>query len=86
VANSPTVNLTLTGSGTAGDPFILTAHAVVSMSELADVNDPAGPAVGEAPVWNGSAWVFGKPAVATEFELAAADDDVDEAAPTEKEG
>ena len=68
----------MTGSGTLEDPFILTAHAVVSMSELTDVVDPSGPAVGEAPVWNGSVFTFAHPVAAAE--LAAAD------APTDAEG
>lgn len=59
--DTATVDLTLTGAGTLNDPFILSGVTSVSMTELVDVNDPAGPAAGEVPIFNGTDWEFAKP-------------------------
>lgn len=61
-ADTPTVNLSLSGDGTISSPMTLSAVATVSMLELTDVNDPGGPAVGDVPVWDiGGYWVFQPP-------------------------
>ena len=59
--DTPTVDMTLVGSGTTIDPFILTASSAVSMQQLTDVDDPAGPSPGDVPVWNGLAFEFAAP-------------------------
>jgi hypothetical protein len=59
--DTSTVDMNLVGSGTQADPFVLSATAALSMQELSDVNDPSGPAFGEVPVYNGSAWEFAAP-------------------------
>lgn len=59
--DTPTVNLTLVGSGTVADPLILSASSVLAMTQLSDWDDPAGPGVGEVPVWNGIAWEAAAP-------------------------
>jgi hypothetical protein len=65
VQDSTTVNLTLFGSGTPEDRFILRADATMPLTGLSDINDPeGGPSVGESPVWNGSAFEFKIPSVA----------------------
>ena len=56
-----TIDLNLSGSGTPPDPFVLYGVANVTMAELQDVNDPAGPAFGEVPVYNGTNWEFAAP-------------------------
>jgi len=59
--DTTTVDLTLTGSGTDSDPFLLRADADIAMTQLSDWDDPAGPAVGDVPVWNGLAWEAAAP-------------------------
>lgn len=62
VADTPTVNLSLSGDGVIGSPLVLTAAATVAMTELTDVNDPGGPSVGDVPIWNaGGYFEFGPP-------------------------
>lgn len=56
-----TIDLNLSGSGTQVDPFVLSGDATLSMQELSDVDDPSGPAFGEVPVYNGTAWEFAAP-------------------------
>lgn len=54
VNDTESVNLTLRGSGTPNDPFILQGDATIRLTALADVDDPeGGPAVGEVPTWVG---------------------------------
>lgn len=62
VIDTPTVNLTVNGSGVPADPFVLTADATVSVSELTDVNT-TGLAVGDVLVWSGTGWVVQPPPV-----------------------
>src|SRR5690242_16251704 len=60
VADTPTVNLSLSGDGIEGSPLVISANATVAMTELTDVNDPGGPAVGDVPIWNaGGYFEFG---------------------------
>lgn len=55
VRDTESVNMTLLGSGIPSDPFILQATSILSLQDLADVDDPqGGPAVGDVPVWVGS--------------------------------
>lgn len=54
--DTTTVNMNLVGSGTNADPFILSADTSIAMTQLSDWDDPAGPSVGDVPVWNGLAW------------------------------
>jgi hypothetical protein len=55
VADTATVNLTLTGSGTTENPLQLRAYSTMRLTDLLDVDDPGGsPSVGESPVWVGS--------------------------------
>jgi len=61
VQDTSTLDLTLNGSGTVPDPFLLSGNVAMSMSDLADVNDPSGPAFGEVPVYNGTAFEFAAP-------------------------
>lgn len=65
VNDTTTVNLTLTGSGTNTDPFTLRADATMALTQLSDVVDAAGPAVGDVPVWIGTGtaahWEFRPP-------------------------
>lgn len=63
VLDTPTVDMDLSGSGTGADPYELKANATVSMRTLTDVDDPAGPAIGDVPVFNGVAWEFAKVSV-----------------------
>lgn len=53
VNDTATVNLQLVGGGVPGNPLILSATATVALTQLSDVNDPGGPAVGDVPVWIG---------------------------------
>lgn len=59
--DSGTLDLDLVGSGTGDDPWILSGNVTMGMSQLSDVDDPAGPGVGEVPVFNGVAWEFAAP-------------------------
>lgn len=64
VRDSTTVDLTLLGSGTGADPFVLQAASSLKLTQLLDVADPSGgPSVGESPVWVGVGpaghWEFG---------------------------
>ena len=66
VTDTPTVNLSLLGSGTPTDPYSLSATSTMALTQLSDVNDPqGGPNVGDVPVWvtTGSAphWEFQPP-------------------------
>lgn len=66
VVDTTSINLTLTGTGTADDPLTLRAASTLKLTELADVDDPSGgPSVGESPVWVGSGsdghWEFQTP-------------------------
>lgn len=55
VEDTTTVNMSLTGTGTDGDPLVLRAVSLLRLTELSDVQDPSGgPSVGEVPVWVGS--------------------------------
>jgi hypothetical protein len=54
INDTPTLNLTLTGSGVITDPFILKGDVTLKLQQLTDVQDPeGGPAVGDVPVWVG---------------------------------
>lgn len=59
--DSQTIDLTLTGGGTDTDPFVLSAMATLRLMQLADVYDPAGPVLGDVPVWNGSSFTLAPP-------------------------
>jgi hypothetical protein len=59
--DTPTVDMTLVGAGTLADPFVLSATSAIGMQQLSDVDDPAGPGLGEVPVWNGVAFEFAAP-------------------------
>lgn len=66
VADTTSVNLTLTGTGSVGDPLELRATSTLKLTDLTDVLDPSGgPSVGEVPVWVGSGsdgrWEFQVP-------------------------
>jgi hypothetical protein len=61
VQDSASVDLTLFGSGTLDDPFLLSATSSIGMSQLSDWDDPAGPVLGDVPVWNGLAWEAAPP-------------------------
>lgn len=66
VQDTTSVNLSLVGSGVEGDPLVLRAYSTLALTQLADVQDPAGgPSVGEVPVWVGSGsdghWEFQAP-------------------------
>jgi len=55
VRDTPTVDLTLIGSGNAGDPFELRASSTLRLSDLTDIQDPTGvPLAGESPVYVGT--------------------------------
>ena len=65
ISNALTVNnvghnvqLLLLGDGTQTNPATLSGDTAIAMSDLTDVNDPAGPAVGDVPVWVGDHWEF----------------------------
>lgn len=70
VADTSTVNLTLSGGGTNLDPFILSANATLKLQQLTDVNNPGGnPVAGQVPVYVGVSgttghWEFQTPATA----------------------
>lgn len=59
--DTPTVDMSVVGSGTPQDPFLISANASITMAQLADWDDPAGPALGDVPVWNGIAWEAAPP-------------------------
>lgn len=65
VADTTTIDLTLDGSGTEADPFVISGVATLTMSDLIDVADPEGPTVGDVPVWvddgEGGHWEFRPP-------------------------
>lgn len=64
VDDTDTLDLTLLGSGTALDPFILSGVPTMVMTDLSDVDDPDGPSAGEVPVWvggGGGHWEFQAP-------------------------
>lgn len=54
VRDSSTVNLTLTGSGTPGDAFVVQAAVALRVEQLADFEDSQGPVAGETLVYVGS--------------------------------
>lgn len=56
-----TADITVLGRGLPSDPFIVSADVSMAMSQLSDWDDPAGPAVGDVPVWNGTAWEAAPP-------------------------
>ena len=61
--DTPTVTLTVVGSGLPGDPFIISAVASMRLQDLSDVNDPGGPGIGDVPVWGATGWQFAPPPV-----------------------
>lgn len=62
VQDDPTLDLTISGAGTAADKRIITGRATQSLTNLKDVS-AVPPAEGEIPVWRTNHW---------EFEAAAA--------------
>lgn len=55
VNDTDTVNMSLFGSGTVGDPFVLSAVATMKLQQLSDVQDPqGGPIAGDVPVFVGA--------------------------------
>lgn len=63
VVQSATVNLSLQGNGTEGNPLRLSADAVLSLRDLQDVEGGA-PATGEVPVWRNGRFQFELPPAA----------------------
>lgn len=64
VGDTDTLNLTLLGAGTVGDPFILSGAVTMTVSELDDVSDVEGPQDGDVMVWHGGGgghWEFEAP-------------------------
>lgn len=61
VADTDTVDMSIIGDGTMGNPFIISANATISMSTLVDVDGSNPPETGDVPVFDGSLWVFGPP-------------------------
>jgi hypothetical protein len=66
VLDTETVNLTIWGSGTPGDPFRIQADSSMTLTGLSDIADPqGGPSAGEVPTWvlvNGEGhWEFQTP-------------------------
>ena len=67
VTDTPTLDLTLGGAGSDADPYNISGVVRVALTQLSDVNDPAGPATGEVPVWVAAAgsvpahWEFQQP-------------------------
>lgn len=67
VTDTASLDLTLGGSGSSVDPFVLSGTARQSLTGLSDVNDPGGPVNGEVPVWVSTPtghWEFRPPAAA----------------------
>ena len=52
---TPTISTSVSGTGTSGDPFLVTSVLRANLADLQDVTS-AAPASGEALVWNGSQW------------------------------
>ena len=61
VADSDTINMQINGDGSGLSPFVLSAEAAVSMSELTDVDGTSTPTLGDVPLYDGTKWVFGPP-------------------------
>jgi hypothetical protein len=61
VVDTATVDLTLDGSGSSADPYVLSADSAVAMTDLTDVTAGDTPATGDVPVWNGTSWDFAPP-------------------------
>jgi hypothetical protein len=61
VTDTPTLNLTMGGSGTVADPYQLSGVATLSMEGLSDIKPGAVPASGQVPVFNGTTWEFAVP-------------------------
>ena len=62
-SNTDTVDLALAASNPQNPtgPWVLSANALLSLSELTDVSDSDVPASGDVPTWNGTEWVFQAP-------------------------
>ena len=64
VNDTVSVNLSMIGRGTVGDPLILSAVASQRLIDLSDVGDEFGPINGDVPVWVGGGtghWEFQPP-------------------------
>jgi hypothetical protein len=62
VSDSPTVDLSLTPQGGTSPVYNLQADAVMSMSELTDVQDAPAAANGQVMVWRTDHWAYETPA------------------------
>lgn len=54
------MDLTMDGSGSTADPFVLSADATVSVEDLTDSPDTA-PNTGDVMIWDGEKFVWGPP-------------------------
>jgi hypothetical protein len=62
VADTDSVDMHATGSGTDDDPLTISADVTLSLDDLTDVTAPT-PSSGDTITWNGTQWVAGPPAV-----------------------
>jgi microcystin-dependent protein len=63
VADSSTLDLSITGLGTPSEPVTISGAVHVTLAELDDVADTAA-AVGNVPTWDGAQWIPQTPAAA----------------------
>jgi hypothetical protein len=64
VVDTPTLNLTIAGTGAPGSKMMLSGVATQAMTGLKDVNDPSPPTNGDVPTWVNDHWEF-KPVTAS---------------------
>lgn len=58
--DSSTVELSRTGSGSTGDPYVLRAELTANVSDLSDLQGTA-PSNGNTIIYNGTKWVYAAP-------------------------
>lgn len=61
VADTETIDMSITGDGTADSPFIISGNASISMRQLSDVDGSDVPVLGDVPVFDGTQWSFAPP-------------------------
>lgn len=65
VVDTPTVNLTLTGTGSSTNGYLLAAQTINGVKDLTDVDLSPPPAVGDVLGWDGTNWSPHPPSTAT---------------------
>jgi hypothetical protein len=67
VSDTPSLDMSMSGVGSDADPYNISGVVALRLTQLVDVNDPAGPVTGDVPVWVAAAgpvaahWEFQQP-------------------------